>query len=131
MGNKLPIVKNLALDSSSENVLTIYSNGDNSYNTITNLNRRYLNLKKIWIGNFQCFDMLILFFRCVVFLFLCIFAKHIVDDNCLQHVEHDKETLYYIVCFGGCSCRSTRFADLSIGGLYDLFSQSGAGRGTC
>ena len=57
MGNKLPIVKNLALDYSSENVLTIYSNGDNSYNTITNLNRRDLNLKKIWIGNFQCFGV--------------------------------------------------------------------------
>ena len=47
MGNKLPIVKNLALDYSSENVLTIYSNGDNSYNTITNLNR----LRRIGINN--------------------------------------------------------------------------------
>ena len=56
MGNKLPIVKNLALDYSSENVLTIYSNGDNSYNTITNLNRRDLNLKKIWIGNFDVLE---------------------------------------------------------------------------
>ena len=53
MGNK--ISKTLSLDTSSENVLTIYAKGDNSYNTITNLNRRDLNIKKIWIGNFQCF----------------------------------------------------------------------------
>ena len=49
------ISKTLSLDTSSENVLTIYSKGDNSYNTITHLNRSDLNIKKIWIGNFQCF----------------------------------------------------------------------------
>ena len=40
------ISKTLSLDTSSENVLTIYSKGDNSYNTITNLNRSDLNIKK-------------------------------------------------------------------------------------
>jgi hypothetical protein len=70
--------------------------------------------------------MLILIFDAAVPYFLCIFAKLIVEDNCLQRVEHDKETYNYMVYVGGGCRHGTGCADLSVGCLYNLFSQGGA-----
>lgn len=52
MGNKNNI---FSMDYSSQNVFTIYANGDNSYGSISRLNDSNLNIKKLWVFNFQCF----------------------------------------------------------------------------
>ena len=43
-------------DKFDENVLSIYSVGDNSYGNITYLNKKELNIKHLFLDNFyQCF----------------------------------------------------------------------------
>ena len=58
MGNSMTAIKKTiegTVDNSTENVYTIYSRGDNSYGTITYLNKNNLNIVRLWVSNFQCF----------------------------------------------------------------------------